>query len=59
MKKRIFGILAALLLMVQVMPVMAEEESMSKDNLNYTFTDIEGNTVTTESNGIPKVIVFF
>lgn len=47
MKKRIFGILAALLLMVQVMPVMAEEESMSKDNLNYTFTDIEGNTVTT------------
>ncbi len=60
MKKSIFGILAALLLMVQAMPVMAAtEETMSRDNLYVTYTDIEGNTVTTQSSGQPKLLVFF
>lgn len=59
MKKRILGILAALLIMVQAMPVMAEEESISEDNLSYTFTDIDGVEVTTVSSGKPKLVVFF
>ena len=60
MKKRIFGILAALLLMVQVMPVMAAEgDNLSLDNKDFTFTDIDGGEVTTQSSGKPKLLVFF
>ena len=60
MKKRIFGILAALLLMVQVMPVMAAEgDNLSLDNKAFTFTDIDGGEVTTQSSGRPKLFVFF
>ena len=60
MKRIILGFLAALLLMVQAMPVMAAEgDKLSLDNLSYTFTDIDGNEVTTQSSGKPKLLVFF
>lgn len=60
MKKRFFGILAALLLIVQVMPVAAAEgDTLSLDNLSYTFEDVEGNQVSLDSSGKPKLLVFF
>ncbi len=60
MKKKIFCLLSALLLMVQAMPVMAaEEDTMLVDNYLYTFTDIDGTEVTTQSSGKPKLVVFF
>lgn len=60
MKKRFFGILVALLLIVQVMPVAAAEgDTLSLDNLSYTFEDVEGNQVSLDSSGKPKLLVFF
>lgn len=60
MKKRFFGILAALLLIVQVMPVAAAEgDTLGLDNLSYSFEDVEGNQVSLDSSGKPKLLVFF
>ena len=62
MKKRFFGILVALLLIVQVMPVAAAEgDTLSLDNLSlpYSFDDIDGNPVSLDSSGKPKLLVFF
>lgn len=59
MKKRLFGILVALLLMVQAMPVAAAGDTLSLDNLSYTFEDVEGNQVSLDSSGKPKLLVFF
>ncbi len=62
MKKRIFGILAALLLMVQVMPVMAEEIPEGTDDFGYTFDGAnidDGGTMTTAADGKTKVTVLF
>ncbi len=57
MKKKIFCLLSALLLMMQAMPIMAaEEDTMLVDNYLYTFTDIDGTEVTTQSNGKPKLV---
>lgn len=35
------------------------QEFLQKENLNLSFTTIEGNTVNTTANGKPKVILFF
>lgn len=62
MKKRFLGILAALLLMVQVMPVMAQEMPEGTDDFGYTFDGAnvdDGGTMTTVANGKTKVVVFF
>ena len=62
MKKRIFGILAALLLMVQVMPVMAEEIPEGTDDFGYMFDGAnidDGGTMTTAADGKTKVTVLF
>lgn len=59
MKKRFFGILAALLLIVQVMPVAAAEELPMENTIDMRFTDIDGNSVSTQGGGKPKLLVFF
>lgn len=62
MKKRIISILAALLLMVQAMPVVAQEMPEGTGNFSYSFDGAnvdDGGTMTTDANGKTKVVVFF
>lgn len=58
MKKRILGLLVAILLIVPFMSAIAADE-VSCDNLNYTFTDIDGGDLPTKSEGKPKLLIFF
>lgn len=58
MRKRILGLLAAFLLIMPAMPVAAVE--VSQDNsIDYTFSDIDGGEITTQSEGKPKLLIFF
>lgn len=58
MRKRILGLLAAFLLIMPAMLVEAVE--VSQDNsIDYTFSDIDGGEITTQSEGKPKLLIFF
>lgn len=58
MRKKILGLLAALMLTIPVLPVAAAE--MSEENtISVNFTDIDGGTISTQSNGKPKLLIFF
>lgn len=60
MKKRILCVLTALLLMIPSMSVMAAESSkLELDNLDYTFEGIDGGQISTQSNGKPRLLMFF
>ena len=61
MKKKLFGILAAaaLMLITPTMQVSAEEVAAGTANLNYTYDNIDGGSISTQSNGKPKILVFF
>lgn len=59
MKKRILGLLAAVLLTMPVMQVAAAEVSQDNENINRTFSDIDGGEITTQSEGKPKLLIFF
>ncbi len=61
MKKKIVTILTALLLlMVPVIPAMAVEELPSgTSNIDANFFAIDGGMISTQSNGKPKLLVFF
>lgn len=59
MKKRILGLLVVLSLIIPVMPVAATEVSQDNENVNRTFSDIDGGEITTQSEGRPKLLIFF
>lgn len=62
MKKRILGLLTALMLvlpMFPALPVAAAEVPEGTENLSGTFDGIDGGTVSTQSEGKPKLVIFF
>lgn len=61
MKKKIVTILTALLLMiVPVIPAMAADQLPSgTENLDFSFTTIDGEQLSSQANGKPKLLVFF
>ena len=59
MRKRFLVMLAVLLLIIPVIPAAAKEMPEGTENLSYTFAGIDGGTISTQSNGKTKVIVFF
>ena len=61
MKKKIVTILTALLLlMVPVIPAMAVEElPAGTSNIDANFFAIDGGMISTQSNGKPKLLIFF
>ena len=59
MKKGISIILAVFMLIIPAMPVAAAEVPTDNTKFNAVFTSIDGETVTTQSEGRPKVIVYF
>lgn len=58
MRKRILGLLLALLLIMPAIPALAVEVSVD-NSVNYTFNDIDGGEITTQSEGKPKLLIFF
>lgn len=59
MKKRIWIILAAFLFIMPSMPVAAAGMSQENADKSGEFDCIDGGTVSTQSEGKPKVLVFF
>lgn len=59
MRKRLLIMLAAIMLIIPAMSVSAAGLSQDNSNLNGTFDCIDGGTVSTQSGGKPKIIVFF
>lgn len=62
MKKRILSLLLVLLLLLPAIPAMPTEAAELPEgtaNLDFSFTSIDGESVSTKSNGKPKLIVFF
>lgn len=59
MKKRILSLLLMLLLLLPAIPVEAAEVPEGTANLDFSFTSIDGGSVSTQSSGKPKLIVFF
>ena len=59
MKKKIFGLLAALMLVVPTLQVSAGELPTGTSNLSYTFENVDGGEVTTTSDGKPKMVILF
>ena len=59
MKKKIFGLLAALMLVVPTLQVSAGELPAGTSNLSYTFENVDGGEVTTTSDGKPKMVILF
>lgn len=58
MKKKIIGLLAALMLAISVIPAAAAEVSQD-NNVDYTFDCIDGGQISTQSSGKPKLLIFF
>lgn len=60
MRKKILGLLAALMLTIPipVLPVAAAEMSEA-NTVNKTFTDIDGGEISTQGGGKPKLLIFF
>lgn len=59
MKKKIFGLLAALMLVVPALQVSAGELPAGTSNLSYTFENVDGGEITTTSSGKPKMVILF
>jgi len=47
------------MLITPTMQVSAEEVAAGTANLNYTYDNIDGGSISTQSNGKPKILVFF